>query len=360
VVQLERIDKVAALVATLLAAATGIARFLLSAAESTRVENFALYLVSQAWLDGGLLLCLYAAYRWFRRILADVRVEYGGAAALETLIARHPVQLLLLVSAFVMLLSPLYFLVSGRHYFWTALVQTAYVETYKERIDRLAATGKVQDASILASRVAATLGDEAEGYYLTGRVEQLQHAVDRSAALTNDSSEAWNPITQRDRFFRLAEAIRLNPQNYVAADRLRQMLTAVRENLQRDLDSICDKDFALNRFKGRIRSLLEAQVQRIEASSGGECLPGPAWESWGIHTITCLLYLSDSTKAGNERQGCQEKPYSFWENLPDQWEPAPIVDQEAAEESVWPSFPTPLDAIRAVGGRVVRRFAPTD
>lgn len=350
-VQLERILKLVSFGGVVLGLAVGASRLILSGGESGSVDHFALYVLSQTWLELVLVASLYVGAVAIRKVIPAIRREFGPAFRVEEIVTKYPVQIVLWMVLAVMLIAPAFFFVRARTVFWRDLVRRSYVETYKLRIDQLAAAGKVQDALNLTERVAANLEDDAEAYYVTDRLLTLRIAVERSAQLTKQVSGSWNPVTQREEFFQLVEAVALNPQNYIAADRVRNMWGTVETYSAQDVRQIC-ANTSLADFSGWTRSLLEAKVHVAESESPGECISRADLirESWRSTGVSCVLRLSDSTRAGaSPAPRCADSPTSSWS-----WasgsNPAELdnTGNEQQEDAYWPEFPSPLDVGRAI------------
>ncbi|MDP8979471.1 MAG: hypothetical protein M3O35_02650 [Acidobacteriota bacterium] len=310
----EKIEKASKLVSLVYAAAVGAAQLLVASGGPGKPTHFAVYLISQTWLEVAVLAIGYAAFRIFKSLATRFRATAAGAGGqylapwVYLKRPRFAVPLVLSLFSAAFLCIPMYYLGKSRLYFWTRLSRKSYVETYKLRIDALAGTGRVKDAYVLARVVADTVGLSSEAEYVGTRLALLQAACARSDQLTGQQfTGPWNPVTQREAYTELVEAVRLNPQNYIAADRLKEKLRLLDgKYLKVDAEAICRSE-DLRTYRGWAVSLLEATVRRLEGGPQMDCgrLLLGLRNAWGVDKAECLLRWSDSTRMpmGDDEKG---------------------------------------------------------
>src|SRR4051812_25114941 len=219
------IDKIGTLLKVgglLYALFVGIAAYLVSKGVDD-VSHFGLYLIGQTWVELAVVLICYLIYRQHSENVAKIwSVVRSHPAALG---ARNYFGLGMLLLSFVVFATAGYALLRARIEFWGGECRAAYANRNSERIVELIAAGRIGDAYKLAKTTHDALSGSSESGYVDHRLNKLTGAIQRSEKLTKQiAGGAWNPITERSAYFGIAEAVRVNPQNYAAADKLRAML----------------------------------------------------------------------------------------------------------------------------------------
>jgi hypothetical protein len=300
--ELKNVETYGKIVALLWGAAVFVAECIVIAERPSSVTHFALYLLGSAWVEVVFLIGVYLLYRIIRflgpRIILTFRTATFGwhrktARALSLAIAS-----LLCVLLAVGLTTAVYFLATARVTFWTELTKKAYVQKYASRIDALAYSGRITDAYRLTQAVVKSLGDSSESQLLHRRLSKLQAEYLWSESLgARSSGQAWNPITQRRYFFYLVEAVRINPQNYAAADMLKKQTSQIKQFLKIDATGICRSSGKLANFSGKATSNLEFQLRWQESGSNCDEAESHLERAWEIASIEKILRLSEATRA---------------------------------------------------------------
>jgi hypothetical protein len=312
---LEKVEKLLKIGGAVYAAFVGIATFLVFK-NVDDVSHFALYLVSQTWVELAAAAAVYLLVRAHRdrvvelwRTLRLRPYEFRGTSALG---------LILLVAAFAAFLAAGGRLLRARADFWGGACRAAYAYHNSVRVVILVQSGRVADAYQLARTTQNALKGAAESGYVDRRLIKLTGALQRSEQLARQvAGGAWNPISDRGAYFAIAEAVRVNPQNYGAADKLHAMLQPlVNTYLPVDAVGICAPGFSVGNFRGRATSILEAQRRRASASreAGLPCrgdtsacgdaekrfcqiVAGELQNAWAIDLIQRTLKTSDNTRS---------------------------------------------------------------
>jgi hypothetical protein len=281
---MKRLTTVATVAGLVFSAASFIAWALLPKDGSPGTKVFALYLMKEAFPDVIVLTALYGLVRLGRRSIAlrtmlrnpltTLRAQSGG------LELRQVASALLLVGVALTIVFHGFYLFKARSYYWRALVGYGYVERAAYRVDELAGSGRVVDAFRLASETNHVVGQAAGSGRLRRRLLFLQGRIERSDELyssyTNLDVQQWNPVTQDAAYFAYAEALRLNPQNYAAAEALTAMAKRLDRDLQSDASSLCrghgpfrtlsvlaSEDFSVDTSRGRCQEDATSQLSGL-------------------------------------------------------------------------------------------------
>ncbi len=300
--ELERIGKI---VAGVWGAAVIGAQLLVHAGNGVGVSHFALFLVSQSWpeiVGGGVLYSGYRLTMYMARGLAAERNRWGGPRLVSALLKWPNVLAVAVCTASLVTLPvPLYYVCKARAVYWVKFSRKAYVQQYAVKIDALAGSGRIGEAAELATVVTNAPGRTTEKDYLARRIVKLKGALERSNHLVlHRATGRWNPTTQRVAFFGLAEAVRVNPQNYSAADRLKEMIRLLdTHGPMADLEALCKAGGAFDDYRGHAMSLLEAKVWWLERGSRDGCQASykDVLDVWQLGRINCVLAWSDATRA---------------------------------------------------------------
>jgi hypothetical protein len=287
------------------AAAVAVSQYLLWSRNDQTPIHFAVFLVGQTWLEVLVIGGVWVLYAVAKSVVNRIKTATAGQRTSWTLAQFSSIRVLApLVSCIALALltiNNLLYLARARHYFWTESGRKAYVYYYTPTIDMLADSGRVTDAANLTDLVVSTLGNNSEGELLARRRRLLQGAVRRSNDLARaDIQSEWNAVGDRMSYFRLLEAVRLNPENYLAADILKRRIALLSNYLTKDAASICSARGNFGHFKGFATSYIEAVVRWSDYVSIQSCGTGQEQkaiiEAWRLQAAQCYVDISDSTK----------------------------------------------------------------
>jgi hypothetical protein len=303
---LDRVEKTATLIGIFYSLVVFGSRVLTNN-EAVAESSLVFYLVRQAWIEVIVLFGLIGVLLVYRRM------HFRFAPSEQT--SRFPVRVRVFLAFFqwilILFLSycavfSMYQFIRARHFFWTKASTRSFVEVYRERIDSLGRNGRIEDADDLINMVRNVLGRSATTAILEGRRRRIELAIKRSHILvesTEPTAGTWNPISQRSAYFKLVEAIRVDPQNLQAAERLRRYLTGLKPLLLRDIDSICSQKGDRHTMKLLATSLDDASLIWGNASQGRR--PCNTYlqdlrSSWSVSDVECLLQISDAARAPSD------------------------------------------------------------
>lgn len=304
---LEKLEKLLAIIGSIFAGSVAVAQIILLKGDRSKPTHFAIYLLSQTGPEVVLLLLLILMYWAARQCIVSESVQIVRQSRLR--LAVFGLVALVLLTAFG---AEIFYFARARRAFWTWISTKAYVESYKKQIDNLARTGRLKEAYDLLQTVVDTSSTAAAEKTLEARRIALAAALKRSDQLYDRAGTgSWNPITQRREYGELVEAVRVNPQNYQAADRLeRQVKLLERSFLPRDLKTICASGGDLNNFSGYATSFIEARLRWIEQGQNPNCLNRlqDLRDAWQLDSVECILAVSSSTRtAFSENESVKQK-----------------------------------------------------
>jgi hypothetical protein len=299
----ERIDKGSKVVAILIASVVGITK-ILTAQYGDKPIHLAMYLLSSTWIEVVTLVCLLILYFTIKWIYLKWKTATSVEGSwFEDMLKPHFLAPALLSVVLVVILSiQLFYLARARRYFWTYLCITAYVENYKLQIDQLAAAGRITDAYNLNVLVMQMLPNRPEREYVERRRAALKARTTWSTKLVEGRTfRTWNPVTQRDSYYRLLEAIRINPQNYAAAEMMKQLIAPLENQyIKDDLNSLCGTNGNVDNFKGFATPRVEAKYRWSEIGGNGEAgcrrQLDDMSSAWNLRHAHCILRVSDATR----------------------------------------------------------------
>ncbi len=329
--KLSAIGKTVTVMATAYGVAVAGAQLLLYTRGSNSPVLFALYLCGQSWVEGVFFITLAAILLICKRHFGSLE---GAARAIgsgfrierRSMLSAKPLYALLLLSLSLVFVEQSVLVFRYRQFFWSQVAKKKYIEHYAQIIDDFTRVGRVNDAYNLLDYVMSTSGGTSESGRLQSRFLALRVLRARSAQLFASASVgSWNPISQRFSFFKLAEAVRLNPQNYEAADKLRVERDLLEHKfLQADLQAICGSAGHVENAKYFATALVEAKLRWIDDGGKRECVHDfqKMRDSWELDSVNCILAVSEFAK----------RPYDS-ENLSKDV-PACIQDDQIREESV--------------------------
>ena len=273
-----------------------VAQILLQTDDPGGVRQFAIYLVAHTWQEAIVVAVLYSVFwlilkqrKAFPR-LARLRRDRAAVASAVCILALG-----------ISLLWPLYLFTRARFYFWTHLTRKAYVEEHRAEVHSLLEEGRPAEAFDVATKISGAFKGTPEARYLDTAVRTLQIINERSGQLSQAApgTAGWNPISQRKLYFQVAESVRLNPQNYGAADILKEMVQKIENGLKIDEASICTSGGNLAAFRGWTTALVEAEARWTEAGSVEACpsvFRRRASSAWQLERARCLIAASDHTR----------------------------------------------------------------
>jgi len=275
----------------------------LADADPNRFLHLIAFLLGQGALEivvALLAVSLFYALRW---------LFWGRVRPANPLFTRLLV--LILVSS---LAVPGYPLARARAFFWWRLARNTYAIQYIEIIDRQAATGRVLDALELARTVGRSLNGTSYDSDVDWRTRELDRRIALSTLLANDvigsQTGAKSSLpSDRQRFFTLGEALRLNPQNYGAATALTKSIGLLEGALDADLPEICALGPATGDIRGHAFSLLEIEARRFEFQSTQDCRKARRTleEAWALPRAKCLTNWARMTREA-PGGGAQDSP----------------------------------------------------
>jgi hypothetical protein len=195
------------------------------------------------------------------------------------------------------LVFPIYHLGRARKYFWTRLARDAYALRYISRVDDLDRCKRVQDAHELASHIAISVKGTSYERALNGRISELGLLIERANALrggrTAGFAKVWNPVADRQTFFKLAEAVRLNPQDAEAADILAKLVQRLTGDLiKADVETLCGA--GSGEMRGVSAPRLELELRRVELNGAVDCAGAQSKleRAWSLPQVSCILAVS--------------------------------------------------------------------
>ncbi len=250
------------------------------------------FLLGQASIElaavAGLVLLGYA----IRYTIWKPGEEYGGKRAAQ----------MVTVVLCATLLVPMYYFGRVRKYFWTRLARDAYALQYISRVDDLDRCKRVQDSHELANHIAVSVKGTSYESALKGRISELGLVIERAESLrggrTAGFARAWNPVANRQAFFELAEAVRLNPQNAAAADMLPKLVERLTgDAIKEDVEALCGA--GSGEIRGASAPRLEMELRRVELSGVTDCgaARSKLERAWALPQVGCVLAISRQARA---------------------------------------------------------------
>jgi hypothetical protein len=323
--KLELIQKVFAIGASILGVLSALAFFLVPGADENRLRYFTIFLVRNGIFD---LVVLAAAFGFGWALLHLVRGVLAGefSDGLPWTARQHRpavVWLGVLAIAIVLLAVPARHLLRARWLYWSQLSREAYAHHDRTRVARLARTGRIGQAYTQANRTYAVLKTESEQDDFSGILQSLAARVSRAQSAKGENSPAaarsWNPIAQPERYFELAEAVRLNPEERAAADALGLMYSnLIRDALPADARAVCSPSAVAPPRRTVSQLEAEIRIQRLKASgdnaSGVSACVRSLRVRWALDRVGCILAISHRTR----------QPFTTDEE--DAWSPAALQE----------------------------------
>jgi hypothetical protein len=300
--RLEVIQRLLAMSASLFALLGTIAFFLVPGADELRTRHFVVFLVRSGLFELMVLAVLcalaWAALRLTRNVLA---ANFSPDVPWTARQRRVVISLALLGIGAAFLAIPAYFIGRARWLYWSQLSRPAYAMRDLGRITRLARTGRTGQAYSVAATANGVLKGTPQEDLFSGLVTSLGTRMARARELKGDmsASEAhmWNPLAHRQRYFELAEAIRLNPEEFAAAEALRIMRTGLIENaLPADVRALCSP--SAGSPQRRTLTVLESEIRSEELKAAGstpratERCVNSVSAPWALARVGCLLAIS--------------------------------------------------------------------
>lgn len=264
----------------------------LSGTDPAQFLPLLVFLLGQASIElaavAGLVLLGYA----IRYTIWKPGEEYGGKRAAQV------VTIVLCVT----LVVPMYYFGRVRKYFWTRLARDAYALRYISRVDDLDRCKRVRDAHELANHIAVSVKGTSYESALKGRISELGLVIERAESLrggrTAGFARAWNPVANRQAFFELAEAVRLNPQSAAAADMLAKLVERLTgDAIKKDVESLCGA--GAGEIRGASAPRLEMELRRVELSGAADCAAARSKleRAWALPQVDCVLAISRQARA---------------------------------------------------------------
>jgi hypothetical protein len=305
--KLELIQKVFAIGASVFGVLSALAFFVVPGADEIRFRYFAVFLVRTGIFDlvAFAVACglAWAMLQLVRRALAG---EFSDGLSWTAHQHRPAVVWLgALAIAIGFLALPTFHVLRARWMYWTQLSRPAYAGHDLARVTRLAGTGRIGQAYTLANTTYAVLKSTPEQEDFSGAVVSLAARVSRARSLKGENSPAaarsWNPISQPERYFELAEAVRLNPEEYAAADALQIMRASlIRDALPADARAVCSPSTVSPRRRTVSPLEAEIRIQRLKASGGTASGVSDCGQSlrarWALDRVGCILAISHRTR----------------------------------------------------------------
>jgi hypothetical protein len=186
----------------------------------------------------------------------------------------------------------------ARKHFWVDLLRQSYTEDTIGRINGRVSQGRVGDAYELAKGSLQILKGTAQEGSITNQARALGVRVEGSTRLSERyvklDGQDWNPLTERDFYFGNEEALRLNPQNYQAADTLTRLRARILQAMQADTGRLCESS-QVTAFE----AVTVLEVVRFAKPAGEGCERAAAdWLNgiWSADTAARILLLSQATR----------------------------------------------------------------
>jgi hypothetical protein len=321
---LDRLEKFLKISKSVLAVVAAIAALIVASQSEARHTRFTIYVMSRMWIELTLICSFWCAYLIMRKLLGSLKrddVSPGWGEFRDRRLLGFAV-VAVVISA--MLLPPLVYVCYARYRFWTSQIIRSYAEEVREKVDDDIAQGKLDSALNKIIIARDNLTGTAQENRLNSRRSLLGVAIDRSMKLNLATTDEWNFVTQRDRFFALAESVRLNPENSDASDHLSQKLHALLNYLGTDASAICSSTQIPTTFSGKAVALIEARVLWNRHGTSTKCLDqvqSELYDGWGIEPISCLvkqnaLIRQDVGHVQLDPRICPDGK-DFWTPLPD-------------------------------------------
>jgi hypothetical protein len=261
--------------------------------------NFYLFAAKESWFETMCLFGVLCAF-WWRTTL------WSGAMTLNTWFEKQSSDLVvrvLLLGVIALLALRLGTdvgdVVRARHYFWTRLAAAAHSQQMVTNVEVLARSGRTRDALAAAEVSLPAVRSEYQRSRVLRRVARLKGLVERSNSLMPpDHWSHWNPVSDRPMYFELLEALRVDPQNYAAADKLREVVPNLVKDIHEDVNTICGSSGALGNFRGRSTTYLEAKIHWMTVGGTSACrtLEDQLRAAWAVSAAWQVLSRSDTTR----------------------------------------------------------------
>lgn len=251
------------------------------------------FLLGQASIELAAVVGLVVLGYAIRYTIWKPGAEYGAKRA----------ALVVTIVLCVTLVVPMYYFGRVRKYFWTRLARDAYALQYISRVDDLDRCKRVQDAYELANHIAVSVKGTSYESALKWRISELGLVIERADSLrsgrTAGFARAWNPVANRQAFFQLAEAVRLNPQNAAAADVLVKLVERLTgDAIKKDIEALCGAGSG-EEIRGASAPLLEMELRRVELGGAADCTAARSKleRAWALPQVGCVLAISRQARA---------------------------------------------------------------
>jgi hypothetical protein len=295
--RIELLSKICTIVLAVIGAALAV---ILPGSSPGRALHFGVFLLREATLDLGAILGVsflfwMAAWSGWMNFPVQSKVLLRRRAWIAWFVC-----LILMVA----IIGPIFFFVRARTYFWLRLSGRVYAEQHLKLIDDLARTGRIRQAHQTTVAAVDMMKNSEYEPYFSERVSRLSLLIERSDSLATlpsaFQSSRWNPVSGREEYFRLAEAVRIDPQNYAAAEVLEEMVrTITKVATPKDERLLCGASVVGAVQRPNSVSVLEGIVLEQNIRQAGGCYKGsiPALrEMWALDRVGCVLGVSRAAR----------------------------------------------------------------
>jgi len=348
---IDRATKILNFAKSLFALAAAFAALLLASSSEARRTSFTIYVISRMWVEITIVAIIWLSVMLLKALIRRMHASAVSLSLRDFLDLRLLLLAIIGVSIIAMYIPPLTYIGVARYRFWSSQVQRRYIEQLKGKVAGEVRVGMLDSAlHTIAVGSEVLKGSSGEGSFkdITSR---LGAAVDRSKALDDESTDAWNFVTQRERFYSLVEAVRVDPENSSAADHLTHEMRVISGYLNDDAKGVCALQTLPATFSGKAIALVEARRLWTENEGSQLCVDQVLRElrdGWAIGPISCVLKQSDLIRQGTGAVSLDPKScppgVDFWTPLslsPDE----DITDQDEDTSSAnaaerYPIYPT--------------------
>jgi hypothetical protein len=296
---LDFVDKALKVSRSVYVAIAAIVAVIVANQADARRSRFTIYVIGRLWIECVLIATLWLLYVFCRRLVIKAQEHRVEGPVSKTAMTRVAVLSLANLALLLALVPPLVYIVKVRYFLWKNAVLSSYVETAKAHIDEQAKTGALNSAQHTLEIVSEVTKNTAYQSRLDYRRAKLLAMINRSNDLDRTSMGQINYVTQRSAFFSLVEAVRLNPENSDAADRLKDQVQIVKTYLSEDANAICNGGGDLRSFTGKAVAMIEAQSFWERHGASDNCkqsVKDDLFDGWGIAAISCILERNDALR----------------------------------------------------------------